>query len=193
MEVKKAATPHEPPDMRGLENANATTIEDLTRSILALAPKGPLEMSGLSLERQRALTEVPKPQRWRLVACKSEETEATFLACVVESKKMPGGRITQIHDYKHPCGVYAFVEVGGLVPDGFPMLRGDWKVSGEINDRTDPTAFSPAYLAWRWENYFKRDLQRYIGKELKPFMCADAVKGMATPWQEGTVGIRERE
>lgn len=160
--------------------------EAIGEAIRANRPQGPLEQAGFSEARIAELTEPPKPKKWREVKCRSEDTGATFTACVVESRAMVAGRIIQLKDYRHPVASATFQKDGGLVPDGMQILRAGM-ASPNVDPNTIPKQdFTPHYLAWRWQEFWKQDLKRHIGKELKAHMCASP-QDLSTAWQEGRV------
>jgi hypothetical protein len=166
----------------------AKLVDALGEAIRSNRPQGPLEQAGFTAEQIAQLTELPKPKRWREIACKSEESGATFYACVIESKAHPNGRITALKDYAHPIGVQSYQRDGGLVPDGMQILRGG--AAPPHDEKTLPKHdYNPYYLQWRWQEFWKRDLQKHVGREIKASMCAQATagsSGLQTPWQEGS-------
>ncbi len=147
---------------------------------------GPFQRAGYSAERIAELTEAPKAKKWRKVACKSEETGATFTACVVESKAHPAGRIIALENYTHPPGVAVYQSDGGLVPTGMQILRAGTAApeEGRVPPKHDLT---PYYMQWRWEMFWQRDLRKFAGKELKRHFVVDEAS-WSTPWQDGRVG-----
>jgi|SRR5215831_16390119 len=142
--------------------------------------------NGYSPERERELLEPPIPKRHRKVACKSQETGAAFIACVVESKTFPAGRIVTFENYVHPAGTATYQDAGGLVPVGLQILRAGLGApeEGRVLPKHD---YTPQYLQWRWTEFWQKDLLRYAGKELKRFLVASE-EAWNTPWQEGRVG-----
>lgn len=161
-------------------------IDAIGAAIRQNRPQGPLEQAGFSPERIAELTEPPAPKRWREVPCKSDDTGATFTAVVVESKSFKEGRIIEIRDYQHPKGVATFQKDGGLVPDGMQIMR-----AGMAGPDRDPNTipkqdYTPFYLQWRWAEFWKRDLRRFAGSELKPSMM---VSTTPIPWLDGKVRV----
>lgn len=159
-------------------------VTDLLR---ALKPQGPLEQAGLTPERIAQIRDLPKPQRYRDIPWQSEETGATGVAHVIESKRFPEGRIVAISDYAHPPSAYISQSEGGLVPDGFHM----WK----DQPRTIPEGKEPqqgdlnaGFLQWRYETFYRADLTRYSGKAMIFGACDPSGAGLKTPWQESRVG-----
>jgi len=177
MAAEKFVPPPAPPDLAtAIGKAMADAIKS-TRS----------DARGLSPEQIERLETPPAPKRHRKVACRSEETGATFTACVVESKNMPGGRIVAFEDYKHPAGVATYQSAGGLVPDGMQILRsGSSAPQGDLSN-LQKHDFTPFYLQWRWVEFWQKDIRRYSGKELKAHIAVDPA-AFQTPWQEGRVG-----
>lgn len=169
-------------------NETAAAIQQLAEAMLAQAPKTPLEMSGLSKEAQHTLTTPGVPKRFRIIPGKSDETGATFDMLVVESgKAMPNGRVTQLFNYKHPDGMFAPQSQGGRMPDGFPFLKDN--TQGVPEGTEFPRhMLSIKYLHWRWMNFWKVDLTRMVGKELKSHFCASD-DGLKTPWQAGKAAL----
>lgn len=161
--------------------------EAIGEAIRANRPQGPLEQAGFSEAQIAQLTEHPKPKRWREVACKSDETGATFVACIVESRGMTNGRITQLKNYTHPKGAAVFTSAGGLVPDNLQILRAGTTppVEGAVLAKHDLT---PYYLQWRWETFLQADLRRYVGKEIQRYLAVDEA-AFTTPWKEGHVRV----
>lgn len=176
------------------KNPTPISNEELLRALVesnkqlaeAVKQKSPLEAAGLTPAQIAQIVEPPSPQAYRIVRCKSEETGATFDAHVVASKSLPHGRITQLLNYKHPEGLYTFQRNGGRVPDEHPILRDATAAPGEGRE-LQKHQLAPLYLQWRYENFWKVDLRRYVGRELHPHLCADPM-GIKTPWQESAIG-----
>lgn len=93
-----------------------------------------------------------EPHKIEEVPSMSLETKATFLAVVTTSKSFPSGRVLALKDYTYPQGIDSHVTEGGLVPEGMAILL--------PNGNPDRT-----YKQWRWENFWKVDLARYVGKD----------------------------
>lgn len=155
----------------------------------ALKPQGPLEMAGLTPERIAQITKPPAPQKFRDIPWRSDETGATGIAHVVESKKFPNGRIVSIGSYTHPAEAYVYEDQGGKVPNGFPMWSG--------HPRTIPEGQEPqqgdlnqGFLQWRYETFYRADLRQYVGKEIRAHHCQEdgAGQGLKTPWLDSKVG-----
>jgi hypothetical protein len=157
----------------------------------ALKPQGPLEQAGLSPERIAQIKELPKPQRWRDIPWQSEETGATGIAHVIESKKFTEGRITSIAGYTHPPASYKTQSEGGMVPDGFHM----WADKPRTIEGIEPQQgdLNQGFLQWRYETFYKADLARYIGKAITTGCSDPAGAGLKTPWQESRVGAVSQE
>lgn len=147
---------------------------------------GPFQSAGYSAEKIAELTEPPKPKRHRKVACRSEETGATFFACVVESKQFPAGRIISLEGYTHPKGIATYQSEGGLVPTGFQILKAG-AASPEEGRAIPKHDFEINYLQWRWVEFWQKDLRKYAGKELKRHYAVSD-EAFATPWLEGRTG-----
>jgi len=162
-----------------------STAEAIARLAESLKPQGPLEQAGFSQAAIDRLTKFPTPKKYRHIACKSDETGATFTAHVIESKRHPNGRIVALGSYTHPAGIYKYQRDGGLVPNDFPILK---DATGSLGDGVDvrKDQLSVMYLQWRWENFWQRDLGRYVGKEIGAHLCVDAA-GLKTPWLDGAV------
>jgi len=161
-------------------------VVDLLR---ALKPQGPLEHAGLSPEHIDRIQKPPLPQRFRDIPWRSDETGATGVVHVVESRKMPNGRIVAISGYMHPPAAYVSESLGGKVPDGFAMWSGSERAvpDGQEPQRGD---LNPMFLQWRYETFYRADLRYFIGREIKVHHCqeVDGARGLATPWQDSKVG-----
>jgi hypothetical protein len=158
-------------------------VVDLLR---ALKPQGPLEQAGLTPEHIARIKEAPAPQRYRDIPWRSEETGATGVAHVVESKKFPNGRIVSIAGYTHPPEAYIHESDGGRVPDGFGMWEGHQR---SVPEGQEPQLgdLNPAFRQWRYETFYRADLRFYIGREIKVHHCQDEL-GLKTAWSESKVG-----
>jgi hypothetical protein len=169
----------------------AVVLKELVDQLLSRQPSDPNNL-GLSEEKRRELTAGPAPRKFRVVRCKSEETESTFDCVVVESNKHPNGRITSMTNYKHPDKMFVMQANGGRVPDGMQILKENQ--AGMNADLEIPRhQLSNQYLQWRWTEFWQKDLRRYVGKGLAAHYCAEEgpSKGLDTPWQMGKVGIVE--
>ncbi len=141
-------------------SAMAFTDEQLTRLIEALrpsvvVPKPPTfgENDAAWEAKQDEIWQRPKPKRIPHARVKSR-TGATFVPIVVESRAFTNGRVTGLDDYRHPEGVETPQQFGGLVPDGKEI--GYKTESGQL-------VSSPQYKQWRYDTFWKRDLQDYVG------------------------------
>lgn len=181
-----AESPKEAP--KNIPNETAAAIQELARSLIAQAPKSPLEMSGLSPEAQQTLTGTPTPKRWRLVPGKSEETGATFDLHIVESRGMPHGRVTQLLNYRHPEGIYRSQSNGGRMPDGFPIWKDNKEYVPPEGQEPPRSLLTPQYLQWRWTTFWQSDIRTIVGKELRQRYCLTD-DGFKTPWQQGKVAV----
>jgi hypothetical protein len=161
-------------------------IDAMGEAIRQNRPKTAYGEAGFTPEQEAKLAELPKPQRHRKVACKSEDTGATFTACVVESKSHPHGRIVSLENYTHPPGILTYKAQGGRVPDGQRILRAGTAAPAE-DAKIPKHDFDIYYLQWRWTEFYQQDLRRYAGKPLLPSHAVDQA-AFTTPWQEGTVG-----
>jgi hypothetical protein len=178
-----------PPVKKQEPNETAVAIQQLAEAMLAQAPKSPLEMSGMSKEKQRELTEPGVPKRWRVIPGKSEETGSTFDLHVVESKQFPHGRIVALGNYKHPEGMFQFQSVGGKVPDGFPMFNTNSVPNIPEGQEVPRHLLSQRYLQWRWTTFWQADLKNINGKGLKAHHCVHD-DGLKTPWQPGKAALQ---
>jgi hypothetical protein len=181
-----------------IENKAPATQELTTAQAIALLaesmrPQGPLEQAGFTAEQVNQLTKPPAPQRYRDIPWRSEETGATAIAHVIESKKFANGRVVYLSDYKHPQEAYIHESEGGRVPDGFHMWAGGHPVELPQGKEPAPGVFNPGFLQWRWLNFYQADLRRYIGREIQPHHCqmSDAIK--TTAWIDGKVGKLDAE
>lgn len=174
-------------DQNSKQPDSTAILTDVIRQLAeAHKPQHPLAQAGFTPEQIEAITKPPKPRRWRRVACKSEETGATFEANVVESKGYTNGRITGILNYRHPSSAYITQSNGGRVPDGMPIFV-NGAVSLRDGEEPRPDQLTPLFKQWRWDEYWKRDIRHHNGRELTSSVCA-APDGLRTPWQEGRVG-----
>lgn len=180
MAEPKTAAPSAPATTADL----AAVIEHLARS---LKPQGPLEMAGLTPEHIERITKAPPPQRYRDIPWHSEETGATGVAHVVESKKFPNGRIVSIAGYTHPPEAYVYESQDGKVPDGFAMWAGQQRTIPE-GQEPQQGDLNPAFLQWRYEMFYRADLRFFIGREIKAGHCREDGAGLKTPWSESKVG-----
>lgn len=172
------------------QNETAAAIQQLADAMIARGPKSPLEMTGLDEDRQRLLTSPGQPKRYRMIPGKSEETGSTFTLHVVESKGMPHGRIVQLVGYKHPDGMLVEERNGGKMPDGFPALKNQQEYPSIPEGQEVPRhMLTVRYLHWRWDNFWKADLKRLVGKELKSYHCRDGEEGLKTPWVAGKLAV----
>lgn len=110
----------------------------------------------------------PRYDNWRdqakseakiIVGCKSPDTGATFDVQVNEA-----GIIQSLPNYAEPDGLDKQQQDGGLVPNGLPIA--------------DPGTgrLTVAFKQWRYENYFRHDLGRYVGKKFAPYLLIDQSK-----------------
>ena len=171
-----------------VQNETAAAIQSLADAMHARAPKTPLEMAGLDEDRIRTLTTAGAAKRYRLIAGKSDDTGATFVLHVVESKEMPNGRIVALQSYKHPVGMLIEERNGGRLPNGFPALRTTDPINIPEGQEVPRHMLTIKYLHWRWQNFWLVDLKRLVGKELRAHHCAQD-DGLKTPWVAGKVAL----
>lgn len=185
-EAKRTDTPTSD-SMTMAQAITAGITQGMKELAATLKPQGPLEQAGLSSERIEQITKPPSPQRYRDIPWQSEDTGATGIAHVVESKKFASGRIVSISDYRHPPDAYKHESEGGRVPDGFHMWK-DHQRSVPEGEEPQHGDLNQGFLQWRYDTYYKADLQRYAGKELKAGCCRADGEGLKTPWKESRVG-----
>lgn len=178
-------------------NETAAAIHVLATEMakqMAANNPSPLSLTGMSPEAQRALVTPPPPKGWRMIPGRSAETGATFAMHVQVSRKHPDGVITQLHNYRHPPGIFTHEQRSsdgeplndGIVPQGMPILR-DETVGVAVGQEPPAEMLSLHYKQWRYENFYKRDLAYYIGRGLRSEFC-DPASGIQTPWIPGTSG-----
>jgi hypothetical protein len=170
-----------------LKNHAGATSESIGAAVQSAIRHTRTDRMGLSPEQIEELEAKPVPLRWRRVACKSEETGATFTVHVVESREHPSGIMKSMENYLHPQGAFTFVSNGGVVPDGFQILKVGMAPPEPSRDgNTIPKQdFESHYLFWRWTEFWQKDLRRMSGKPL-PRSLAINDAAFATPWQQGT-------
>lgn len=177
-----------PNDKRTDDSGNEALAVAIGKAMADAIKNTRSDTTGLSPDQVARLEGMPAPKRWREVACKSEWTGATFIACVVESKAHPHGRIVELKNYTHPQGVSTFTSAGGLVPEGMQIMRagtGAPPEDGRIIPKHDLTPF---YMQWRYTEFWQRDINMYAGKELRSSMAIDPA-AFTTPWKEGSVRV----
>lgn len=165
------------------------TGADLIEAIKALRPEPPPDTTGLGPERKAVVYAPQVQRRWRLIPCVSPFTGATFDAKVIESAVHPEGRIVELHNYKHPIGIYKTIANGGLTSDGVQIFRSDVAWSGS-EEEPPKRALTPYFLQNRYEQFFKRDLLTIVGGggRRDGAMLASYCKspdGLKTPWMTG--------
>ncbi len=171
------------------------TNKDLLAAIAQLAnatkPRHPLADAGMSPEQVALVTDpdVIEAKSHRSIACKSEETGATFDANINASRTFANGRVVGLGNYRHPPSAYIHQAQGGRVPDGLQIFS---NAASSVRPGEEPRKgeLTPYFLQWRYEEFWKADLRRYNGKELHAHLCVEGAKGLATPWQPGTVNGR---
>lgn len=154
----------------------AAQMHQLISAFASQTKPSEFAMSGLSPADEKRLTSVPKPQRYRAIAGKSEQTSATFTMIVVESKTFPLGRVVRLENYQFPEGHDKPASNGGLVPDGHP-----------IRDPGGRNGFHVLYLQWRWETFQQADLRSLVGRSVDSRNCVNPNDPREVPWEESTV------
>ncbi len=164
-----------------------TTAEALTALAHAIVKAGNPSTGLLTGMSEARLAQVrgenDKPKRFKRIAGKSPETDATFTMLVVESRTFPAGRVVQLLDYKHPAGMFTPISEGGKCPDGSLVWR-DGKPPVQItNEEQVPgTALTAQYKQWRYEMYWQTDLRRVAsGNPLRIYNCANPAD-MQSEW-----------
>jgi hypothetical protein len=146
-------------ELQSLKEQLAKRDEQLDRALSLLEGRGASMAEVSEDEKVAALVADlegktrPSP-RQRLIPGLSRRTGATFMFRVVESRGFKEGRIVELVDYKYPEGVDKHVQDGGIVPDGMMMTRAD-------NGKE-----LPLFRQWRYDNFWKSDLNEFIGKPL---------------------------
>jgi hypothetical protein len=159
-----------------MSNETVALLSALVEQLIARQPSDPNNM-GLPEEKRRELTAMPGPGKYKRVPLKSEDTDATFDAIVVESAKHPNGRIVRIENYRHPeDGMTTHVSAGGRVPDGMQIT------SKEGTDANSNSNLTVEFKRWRMEYFLQRDFRFYIGRGLQDGYCAPGSAGVKTPW-----------
>lgn len=175
----KPAFPTPAPAVEIISNADLmrALIESNKQLAEAMRPKSELEKAGLSPKQIKEATEPPTwIPRFRWIACKSEETGATFEAYVLESRnttKFPHGRIVGLRGYTRPKGFDVYDRDGGLVPNDMQMMANGLQ--------------TPPYKHWLWTTFYQTDLRRYVQRPIVAHLCAPEGDGLKTPWLAGHV------
>lgn len=155
--------------------ATAAAISAVADALIARGPKSPLEMSGLSPEAQRALSDKPTPKKYRSVPGRSSQSGATFDMNVVESASSKNGRVTELRNYKFPLGMYTYQRDGGKVPDGFPIFNNNaqpqYAQLEKAGIQVPSDQLSVKYKQWRWTEFWQSDIRYYVGKHLVLGFC----------------------
>lgn len=140
-------------------------------------------LTGMSEERlERVQGKHDKPIRQRIIKGKSPDTGATFDMVVLESRTHKNGRVVRLDHYTHPPEAYLTQSQGGMMPDGNNIWR-DGKANGKLSDETPTTELSVFFKQWRYETFWKADLQRIAnGAALRVEACVDGAKALETPW-----------
>lgn len=151
--------------------ADKSEFDDLKAQIAALKASQPAEIvkavldavqQGAKIDRDKDAAEKlrdeirnrPAPGAVTYVFQRSEQTGATFWAKVAASNTFPQGRVIDLMQYTHPEGTEVSQDNGGLYPSGSPEIK---EPSG---------AYSAYFKSWRWNEFFKRDLQSLVGRAL---------------------------
>lgn len=166
-----------------MSRGNADLADAIRAAVSDAIKNNRSDVKGLDPAKVAALEAVPTPKRWRRVACKSDETGATFTAVVVESKAHPAGRIVALEGYTHPEGVATYQADGGLVPTGMQIMKAGVgaPVPGQVLAKHD---LCIEYMQWRWVEFWQKDIRRYSGKGLTASAAVEAA-AFSTQWLEG--------
>jgi hypothetical protein len=136
------------------------TEEQFHQLLTAARPPAPPEPPSLD-ERHEQFVKAQQEDRpihkefaWGRVV--SDETGASFVPRVVQSRGYPKGRVVELLDYQYPAGIDRHVNEGGLVPLGLPIAN---------KSSTGDLAYTPQYKQWRYTDYWQSDLRRYVGRD----------------------------
>jgi hypothetical protein len=141
-------------------------------------------LTGMSEERlERVQGKHDKPIRYRLIPGRSQETGATFVQHVVESRAFPTGRVVRIESYRHPDDAYVPQSSGGRMPDGLRSAAWSKEPGGSLTDDTPNNALSVPFKQWRYEAFWKADIQGIVGKALRAENCVDGADAFKVPWE----------
>ena len=83
--------------------------------------------------------------------------------------KDPKGVVKVLRNYAWPAGIDKHAADGGVVPDGMTMME---QGPGGMQE-TD------AYRQWKYDEFYKADARRYIGKPLPSHVRRNAPKAVA--------------
>jgi len=136
-------------------------VELLEETKAPTIPSGPTptsdEVAERALDALRGKNRPPKPSV-TVERCKSDLTEATFDAYIED------GVVKDLLNYTHPENTGKHQRDGGIVPDGIKIQEYDAAMlDGDFS-----------YVQWRYENYWKVDNRRFIGKPLPKHVAAEA-------------------
>ena len=173
-------------------DATAEAILLLAKTLIANGPKDPMDVLGLSPDRQRALTTATPSRRYRIINGLSHDTGARMGLVVAEElgkdgkpdKRFPHGRVVNFRGYKRPADTLTYEAQGGRLPDGF-----DFFVDGRAPCGQDPDSVSPAEMTirgkeWLRKTFYTRDHLDMIGKALRSVHCdPESGQGLDTPWE----------
>ena len=148
----------------------------------------PLDQLGISPERQRQLLSRQPGRRYRDIPVVGENGSRAILT-VVEEGGCPNGKGVWLREYKHPKGMLKHISEGGLVPDGMPIAFDRMsEVTIAMHQGEDvelrPEAFALPYVMWKRAEFYQRDRDAWIGKEIKAHHCDPAGKGLQTTWSD---------
>lgn len=90
--------------------------------------------------------------------CQSPTTFSNFTARILKSRGFPKGRIVDLENYQYPPEAEMYVRDGGHVPDDTPIK--DAKTG----------AYDKAYMKWRAENYWIKDIREWNGKPFTSYL-----------------------
>lgn len=181
------------PPAPAAEPSTFDAIKALAEAISKNGQPSPLDMAGISKERQDALMgKTAKPMRFKRVPGRSQDTEATFTMIVVESRKYPTGRVVRLEDYKEPAGCFTPVSQGGRVPDGATIWADGQHHQPDHGKRPPKNAIHAYHRQYLYETYWKADLGRIVGKALRVYDCLTPA-AFEMPWEESTMFAVEEE
>jgi hypothetical protein len=149
-------------DIRITEEQLATLLTNAVKAaVAAQAPAEGARATMTSEERFHAQVDevrtVPGPAiRVDMVeGCVSHVTGSTF------SAEIQHGRVVNLLDYRHPAGIDKHENEGGVIPNGFPILKTDGQPTKEYKQHV-------------WETYLQTDLRTFVGKPLPGYVKAPA-------------------
>lgn len=175
------------------EPSTYDAIRALAEAIAKNGQPSALDMAGISKDKQDALMgKTAKPVRYRKVPGRSQETEATFTMIVVESRKFPSGRVVRLEDYREPDGVFKPMSQGGRVPDGATIWADGQHYQPVPGQRPPKNAIHTYHRQYLYETYWKADLGRLVGKQLRAAECLTP-EAFNAPWEESSMYATDEE